>query len=234
MESAQIIFLLILGYFTIEHECQTSRCNKTNIPRNGKVNCVEDGKGNLKCYATCNRGFTFQTTSVEFRSCNQIDGSWESGNIFPDCIDTFLMKHCRPAAAPAHGTVTCAYSATDLTCTAKCNTGFSFLGLPAKSQLSLKCTTSNTWSDGDRFQDCVAGDRQTGPETHVSPRPPIFTGKCIDQLSVCPAEGDFTACTACNQFVTCAPDGIFLTTCPPPTVWDDNKKQCSMVSSTCS
>ncbi|XP_063443404.1 uncharacterized protein LOC134723786 [Mytilus trossulus] len=149
-------------------------------------------------------------------------------------LDAFLVKNCRPVAAPAHGTVKCAYSTTDLICTATCDTGFSFQGLPANSQLSLRCTTTSIWADGDRFQDCVAGDGQTGTGTIVGPRPPVFTGKCIDQLSACPGEGDFTACTACNQFVTCAPDGIFITTCPPPTVWDDNEKKCSMVSKTCS
>ncbi|XP_063441352.1 lactadherin-like isoform X1 [Mytilus trossulus] len=151
MDTALIISLLILGYFTTENECQTSLCKKPNQPINGQVFCINDS-GTLKCYATCNGGFTFQTTSVEFRTCNQADGSWPSGNTFPDCIDS--GSRCRSLSPPKNGVVRCESVNTQLVCIAECDRQYVF----PTGQTALKkvCNASVGWQSTDRIPDCKA------------------------------------------------------------------------------
>ncbi|CAC5393148.1 Epsin-1 [Mytilus coruscus] len=153
MDTALIISLLILGFFTTENECQTSLCKEPNRPKNGQVNCVDNGSGVLECYATCNGGFTFQTTSVEFRTCKQIDGSWSAGNTFPDCIDS--GSRCRSLSPPKNGVVRCESVNTQLVCTAECDRQHVF----PTGQAALKrvCNASVGWQSTDQIPDCKAG-----------------------------------------------------------------------------
>jgi hypothetical protein len=60
-----------------------------------------------------------------------------------------------------------------------------------------------------------------------------WTGpRCIDDCRGRP-NGFYQWCLSCNTVAYCSSERIYFLSCPPGTVWDDNRKQCNQTSTTC-
>ncbi|XP_033758451.1 uncharacterized protein LOC117340787 [Pecten maximus] len=154
----------------------------------------------------------------------------------PLYIDSNLISVCQPLDAPVNGRIYCAYSMSNLTCTASCDNGFE-----ADANMmfnSMTCEYQKPFAT-KAFGACRMAVPTMAPTlppafTNSPVVGPVHTGRCIHNVIECGTdEGDFQACTDCSKYVTCSVNGATLRDCPVSLVWDDSTKTCERQSSTC-